>query len=67
MGEQGEKMNLFTECAKHIVSIYESNSFVQTDKFDQVNSMYIGHLAVRAHLGPCERPTGRNNENLRKG
>ncbi len=33
----------------------------------QFNSRYIGHVAARAHLGPCERPKGRNNEILRKG
>ncbi len=32
-----------------------------------LNSRYIGHVAARAHLGPCERPKGRNNEILRKG
>ncbi len=30
-------------------------------------SRYIGHLAARARLGPCERPEGRNKEIVRKG
>ncbi len=27
----------------------------------------IGHVAARAHLGPCERPKSHNNEILREG
>ncbi len=27
----------------------------------QFNSRHIGHVAARAHLGPCQRPKGRNN------
>ncbi len=34
---------------------------------DRNFSRSIGRIAAQAHLGPCERPKGRNNETLRKG
>ncbi len=33
-----------------------------------MKSSFIGHVAAPAHLGPCERPEGRNDRlNIRDG